>query len=65
MGLRDRLKTKLKDTVNRLSGEYSAAAPEEIIPYERNVTPTDDVQVVRARLKRPRDKNSKGGDDQD
>ncbi len=52
MGLRN----KLRKMVDRLSGEYSAAAPEEIKPFERNVDPEDQGEVVRAKLVRPRDK---------
>jgi len=48
--------------VDRLSGEYSAAAPEEIKPFERNVDPADGGEVVRAKLVRPRDRNAKPKD---
>ncbi len=60
MGLRDKLKQKVRRVADRLSGEYSAQAPtaEEIVPYERNVD-NDGVEVVRARLVRPVDSKSK------
>ena len=60
MGLRDRIKSRLRSAVDRLSGEYSAAAPEERTPYEVPGTPQDDVEIVRARLKRPREKGAGG-----
>lgn len=52
MGLRDRL----RNVVNRLSGEYSAAQT-EIRPDEGAKAPIvgGDVKVTRARLKRPKD----------
>ncbi len=61
MGLRSRL----RKVVDKLSGEYSAAAPEEIEPFERNVDPADaDAdKVVKAKLVRPRDRNAKKGDE--
>ncbi len=52
MGLRNRL----RQMVDKLSGEYSAAAPEEIRPFERNVDPTSSGEVTKAKLVRPRDK---------
>jgi len=56
MGLRDRIKTKIKRATDRLSGEYSSEAPEEMIPYDVPGEPQEDVTIVRARLKRPREK---------
>lgn len=57
MGLRDKIKNRLRDAVNRLSGEYSAVAPdpETVKPYERPGVPQEDAKVLRARLKRPLD----------
>ncbi|MCB9743008.1 MAG: hypothetical protein H6741_02695 [Alphaproteobacteria bacterium] len=55
MGLRDRIKSKVKRVVDTLSGEYSSAAPEEIKPYARPGVPNEDAEVVKARLKRPVD----------
>jgi hypothetical protein len=54
--LRKKLKDKLKTVINRLSGEYSAVAPETIEPYERPGKPVDDaeVKVLRANLNRPK-----------
>lgn len=57
MGLRDKIKNRLRDVVNRVSGEYSAVAPdpETVQPYERPGVPQEDAKVLRARLKRPLD----------
>ena len=52
MGLRN----KLRKMVDKLSGEYSAAAPEDIKPFERNVDPAEHGEMVRAKLVRPREK---------
>jgi hypothetical protein len=48
--------------VDKLSGEYSAVAPEEIVPFERDVDPTTSGKMVRAKLTRPRDKPAKTTD---
>ena len=56
MGLRDKLKSKARAAVNRLSGEYSASAPEEIKPFERPDAPNPDAEIEWAVLKRPREK---------
>lgn len=56
------LKNRLRKMVDRLSGEYSAAAPEEIKPFDRNVDPNEGGEMVRAKLVRPRDKAAKGTD---
>lgn len=53
MGLRDKLRNKLKHTVNKLSGEYSAPAPDELTPYEVPGAPVEDVEIVRPRKTRP------------
>jgi hypothetical protein len=55
MGLRN----KLRKIADKLSGEYSAAAPEEIKPFERNVDPEGHGEMVRAKLVRPREKHAK------
>ena len=57
MGLRDKLKKSVKKTVQRFSGEYSAEAPEEIRPFERDLGEDQDREVVRARLNRPKTKD--------
>ena len=58
VGVRDRIKNRLKQAADKLSGEYSHSAPEEVIPYDRPGVPTEDVKIVRARLHRPRDRRS-------
>lgn len=55
MGLRDRLKKGVQGVVNRLSGEHSAAAPEEIKPMERPAAPDPDAKIKWARLNRPKE----------
>lgn len=56
MGLRSKIKNKVKKAIDSFSGEYSEEAPEKVTPYE---TPTGDqknqeeVEVVMARLNRP------------
>ena len=56
MGLRDKLKRRLRDVVEKFSGEYSAPAPkaEEIKPFERNLEPDPTAKVVMANLRRPK-----------
>jgi hypothetical protein len=53
MGLRSKLKKKLKGVVENFSGEFSSAAPDEIKPYERTGVPTDPSKLPKARLNRP------------
>ncbi len=61
MGLRDRLKNKVRGVVEKFSGEYSEPAPraEDIKPFDRNLPPDPEAEVFRARLERPRDKFQK------
>jgi hypothetical protein len=54
MGLRSKMKKKLKGLVENFSGEFSSAAPEEIKPYERTGVPADTSKLPRARLNRPK-----------
>lgn len=54
MGLRDRIRSKLKSAKDRFSGEYSREAPEAIEPYERDLGEDRDREVVMAKLNRPR-----------
>lgn len=64
MGIRSKLRETIKNAVDKLSGDYSAAAPDEIQPYARPGRPQDDVEVVMAKLRRPpppkKGKSSKG-----
>jgi len=62
MGLRSKLKEKLKGVVANFSGEYSSAAPEEITPYERTGEPGDPSKITRAKLNRPKKERGKGAD---
>ena len=59
MGLRDKIKKRVKKAINTLSGEYSSEAPTDSIPYERG-TADENAKVVMAKLNRPKgtDKNS-------
>jgi len=61
MGLRDRLKSKVRGVVEKFSGEYSEPAPkaEEIKPFERNLPPDPDAKIQKAKLERPREKYAK------
>ena len=52
MSLRKKIKSKIQQVIDRLSGEHSQAAPEEMTPYERG-TPDENVEVIMARLERP------------
>lgn len=61
MGLRQKLKNKLKTVLDRLSGEHSSVAPKETIPYSR-VNPDENAEVVMAKLNRPKASPSQGKD---
>jgi hypothetical protein len=56
MGLRAALKQRMRTVFERLSGEYSAAAPDEIQPFERNLGEDPSRKIVRAQLHRPKPK---------
>ena len=53
MGIRTKIKNKLKRFFDQLSGEHSSAAPKETIPYSRT-EPNADAEVVMAKLNRPK-----------
>ena len=53
MGLRSKIKSKLKKVLENFSGEFSQAAPQERTPYEKGVK-DENVEVVMAKLKRPK-----------
>jgi len=59
MGLRSKMKNKLKGLVENFSGEFSTAAPEEIKPYDRPGVPADTSKLPRARLNRPKGPKAK------
>lgn len=59
MGLRSKIRNKIKKAVGSFSGEYSAAAPEEIKPYDRPGVPADEAAIPKARLKRPKKATTK------
>ncbi|MBM4368184.1 MAG: hypothetical protein FJ090_18775 [Deltaproteobacteria bacterium] len=63
MGLRDTLKKKVQGLVNRMSGEYSAVAPEEIKPMDRPGVADPNAKVIRARLNRPKEGAGGGSED--
>ena len=52
MSLRKKIKSKIQQVIDRISGEHSQATSEEMTPYERG-TPDENVEVVMARLERP------------
>lgn len=62
MGIRDRIQRRVRQVVDRFSGEYSAPAPETREPYARPGAPADDAEVVMARLNRPTPGRSKDED---
>ena len=53
MGIRTKLKSKLKKVLDAFSGEYSQAAPETTTPYTKG-TKDENVEVVMAKLNRPK-----------
>ena len=53
MGLRDKMRKRLKTTINKLSGEHLEMASGDLTPYERPGTPDEDVQILRPRKTRP------------
>lgn len=63
MGLRSKMKNKLKGFVENFSGEFSSAAPEEIKPYERTGVPSDTSKLPKARLNRPKAKRAGSTDE--
>jgi len=64
MGLRDKLRKRFKDVVGRLSGDYSAAAPDRTEGYKKPGVPNEDAEVVMAQLRRPPPKGGASGDDE-
>lgn len=52
MELRERIKKRLRRAIDKFSGEHSAAAPDQLIPYSRG-KPDENAKVVMARLPRP------------
>jgi hypothetical protein len=64
MGLRSSVTKRVKGVVARLSGEYSAAAPEEIEPFARNLGEDAARKIVRAQLHRPKGSGPAAADDE-
>ncbi len=65
MGVRSRLRSRLKRMADRFSGEYSAAAVPRSddgapLPSGRPTTvpPPHDVEITRPRIRRPRSRNT-------
>jgi hypothetical protein len=52
MSFRKKIKLKIQSLLDRLSGEHSEAAPENITPYEKG-SPDENIEVVMARIERP------------
>lgn len=65
MGLRSKMKNKLKGLAENFSGEFSSAAPEEIKPYERTGVAGDPSKLPKARLNRPKAKSSAPADEKE
>ena len=53
MGIRAKIKSKLRKVVDAFSGEYSQAAPEKTTPYTKG-TKDEHAEVVMAKLNRPK-----------
>ena len=53
MGLRAKIKSKIKKILDGFSGEFSQEAPKETTPYTKGKK-DDDVEVVMAKLNRPK-----------
>ena len=62
MPVRDRVKRGVRSLLARFSGEYSAAAPPEITPFERNIGEDPAREVVRAQLHRPKGRSQEADD---
>ena len=54
--MRDKIKQRVRGAVKRLSGEYSSAAPDEVIAYSRPGVADESAEVVMAKLNRPSSK---------
>ena len=63
MGLRSSLLKRVKGVAARLSGEYSAAAPEDIAPFARNLGEDQARKIVRAQLHRPKGAGAAAAED--
>ena len=50
MGLRSKLKARMRRAIEGFSGEHAADAPKEQVPYERPGVENKDAKVVMARL---------------
>ncbi len=53
MGLRTKIKNKIKRFLDGFSGEYSPAAPDTIEPYQKG-SKDENIEVVMAKLNRPK-----------
>ena len=53
MGLRKKIKNKIRRFMDGFSGEYSQAAPETIEPYQKGKK-DEKIEVVMAKLNRPK-----------
>jgi hypothetical protein len=53
MGLREKIKSRVKKVIDTLSGEFSTEAPKDTIPYQRGES-DQNAKVVMAKLNRPK-----------
>ena len=53
MGLRSKIKSKVRKIIDGFSGEFSQAAPTETTPYTKGKK-DENVEVVMAKLNRPK-----------
>jgi hypothetical protein len=56
MGIRDKLKARVRRTLDRFSGEFSTEAPDEVQRYARDLDADPNAEVLQARLNRPKTK---------
>lgn len=55
MGLRGRIKKRIRRVIDGFSGEYSANTPEHTVEVQRHVGAREDVQILKPRYVRQRE----------
>ena len=58
------IRRRLRNLMEKFSGEHSEAAPETRTPYARPGVPNDGAEVVMARLHRPKRESADAPDDE-
>ena len=54
MGIRNKVRTRMRKMMNKFSGEHSVPAPDTFTPYERPGVPNEDAEIVWPKLNRPK-----------